>query len=259
MSITQQIDRIIRARWNPGEWFYIEDIVRTAKQESITFARSTIQRTMQEVRDLGTIQFSTSRGHYKRQAVGIEKEGDRQSIAKQAALSVAGDFNRYNWAKQMAADRVMRLMTEEAEDSRIVEDIRQIEKDTPEPTERWSLVRTRLGQGEFRKKLVDYWNRCAVTGCKLTRVLRASHIKPWRYCTDEERLDVYNGLLLLPNVDSLFDIGLITISATGEVQKSILLQYFDGDHFGIPEEVVVPLEPSHQPYLEYHRNTIFSG
>ena len=158
MSITQQIDRIIRARWNPGEWFYIEDIVRTAKQESITFARSTIQRTMQEVRDLGTIQFSTSRGHYKRQAVGIEKEGDRQSIAKQAALSVAGDFNRYNWAKQMAADRVMRLMTEEAEDSRIVEDIRQIEKDTPEPTERWSLVRTRLGQGEFRKKLVDYWN-----------------------------------------------------------------------------------------------------
>lgn len=259
MSITRQIDRIIRAKWNPGEWFNIEDIVRIAKQASITFARSTIQRTMQEVRDLGTIQFSTSRGSYKRQAVGVEKEGDRQSIAKQAALSVADEFSHYQWAKQMAADRVMKLMTEEAEDFRVVEDIKQIEIDTPEPTERWSMVRTRLGQGEFRRKLIDYWKQCAVTGCRLTRVLRASHIKPWRHCTDDERLDVYNGLLLLPNVDSLFDIGLITIADTGEVQKSILLQYFDGDHFGIPDNVVVSLEPKHQPYLEYHRTTVFSG
>jgi len=35
----------------------------------------------------------------------------------------------------------------------------------------------------------------------VSRLLVASHIKPWADCTtDAERLDVFNGLLLAPNL-----------------------------------------------------------
>ena len=39
--------------------------------------------------------------------------------------------------------------------------------------------------------------------------LVASHCKPWRDATNEERLDDENGLLLTPSVDHLFDRGFI--------------------------------------------------
>ncbi|QTF93760.1 hypothetical protein [Halomonas sp. BM-2019] len=47
-------------------------------------------------------------------------------------------------------------------------------------TERESIVRSRIGQGDFRKSLLAYWgNACAVTSCGNTSLLVASHIKPW--------------------------------------------------------------------------------
>jgi len=50
-----------------------------------------------------------------------------------------------------------------------------------------------------------------VTGLAMSKLLRASHIKPWAACAaDAERLDVYNGLLLAPHLDALFDAGLIS-------------------------------------------------
>ena len=35
---------------------------------------------------------------------------------------------------------------------------------------------------------------------------KTSHIKPWRDADNQERLDAYNGLLLLPNYDKLSQI-----------------------------------------------------
>ena len=48
-----------------------------------------------------------------------------------------------------------------------------------------------------------------MSGITSTWILIASHIKPWRVSNNNERLDVYNGLLLLPNLDKLFDKGYI--------------------------------------------------
>ena len=48
-------------------------------------------------------------------------------------------------------------------------------------------------------------------------LLVASHIKPWRDADNIERLDQYNGFLLLPNLDKVFDLGFITFRATGEI------------------------------------------
>ena len=45
----------------------------------------------------------------------------------------------------------------------------------------------------------------------------ASHIVPWRLSTDEERLDVDNGILLSPLYDALFDKHLISFKDDGEI------------------------------------------
>ncbi|UTW12811.1 HNH endonuclease [Marinobacterium rhizophilum] len=87
-------------------------------------------------------------------------------------------------------------------------------------TEKVQLQKARLGQGAFRAKLEAKWSGCCVTGCKIREVLRASHIKPWKDCTNEERLDGDNGLLLVANLDALFDRGLISFSSDGALVRA---------------------------------------
>lgn len=97
-----------------------------------------------------------------------------------------------------------------------------IESHTPElmkatPTERERLVQARLGQGQFRDALLKYWEGCAVTGIERPDLLRASHIKPWRSSTNEERLARHNGLLLLPQIRSSFRPWLHNVRREGAV------------------------------------------
>jgi hypothetical protein len=51
-------------------------------------------------------------------------------------------------------------------------------------------------------------------------LLRASHIVPWADCTDAQRLDVHNGLLLSALWDAAFDRGLISFADDGTVLVS---------------------------------------
>jgi hypothetical protein len=85
----------------------------------------------------------------------------------------------------------------------------------PDSTEAVRLVVQRVGQDIFRSSLIEYWNgKCAVTGLDVLGLLRASHIKRWADCeSDTERLDVFNGLLLSPHLDALFDKGWVTFVA----------------------------------------------
>ena len=79
-------------------------------------------------------------------------------------------------------------------------------------TDKTRLVKTRLGQGEFRQKLIKYWHGCALTHYQNIRFFVVSHIKPWRASDHSERLDMYNELLLLPILDRAFDLGYISFS-----------------------------------------------
>lgn len=83
---------------------------------------------------------------------------------------------------------------------------RELKKSRVNATEVERLVKQRIGQEIFRQALMDYWGgACAVTGIDLPEVLRASHAKPWAVCeNDEERLNVFNGLLLAAHPDALF-------------------------------------------------------
>lgn len=86
--------------------------------------------------------------------------------------------------------------------------------------ERIQLTKSRRGQGIFKANVRLIENRCRITGVTNIRHLRASHIKPWSASTKEEKLDGFNGLLLSPHVDHLFDRGFISFKNTGELLVS---------------------------------------
>jgi 5-methylcytosine-specific restriction protein A len=125
-------------------------------------------------------------------------------------------------------------------------------------TERESIIQARIGQGVFRSNLVNYWGKCAVMGCNFTRLLRASHIKPWRDSNNAERLDTYNGLLLIPNLDSAFDQGYISFNDDGKIIISESLSENDRNELGIhPNMSLRKVENDHIKYLRHHRQEIF--
>lgn len=122
-------------------------------------------------------------------------------------------------------------------------------------TEKSCLVKARIGQGDFRRKLIDYWGGCAVTGFKGINMLLASHIKPWHASTNEERLDPFNGLLLVPNLDKAFDAGYITFASNGCIQISPLL--IEAGQLGISPQMRISLTSQHEPFMKFHRAEIF--
>jgi hypothetical protein len=125
-------------------------------------------------------------------------------------------------------------------------------------TEKETLIKARLGQGKFRKSLIGFWKSCSVTGYTNTRMLKASHIKPWSQSSNEERLNVHNGLLLTPNLDALFDVGLITFDNEGRLKTSAELTQYDLDQLGIdPQCKIRSLDKEHLCYLDYHQENIF--
>ena len=130
----------------------------------------------------------------------------------------------------------------------------------PRATEVERLVVQRVGQDIFRTGLLEYWNgRCAVTGLGVSKLLRASHIKRWADCeTDAERLDVFNGLLLAPQLDAAFDCGLMTVADDGAVIWSPNLAGSERELLGATSSMEVrSLAPQHLPYLKWHRQWRF--
>lgn len=85
-------------------------------------------------------------------------------------------------------------------------------------TERRALIAARLGQGRFRRDVLELWDKsCAVTGCTALEAIRASHIKPWRQSNNHERLEAENGLPLVATLDALFDKHLISFDNDGRI------------------------------------------
>jgi putative restriction endonuclease len=87
-----------------------------------------------------------------------------------------------------------------------------------EESERDTLIKARIGQGKFRRNVINIWGGeiCALTLTPLKEILIASHIKAWRNCENtDERLDGANGILLCAHIDKLFDQHLITFKKVG--------------------------------------------
>lgn len=124
-------------------------------------------------------------------------------------------------------------------------------------TEKTALIKSRIGQGSFRDKVLRHWSSCAVTGFRDTSLLVASHIKPWKKSTNAERLDQWNGLLLSPNLDKAFDKGFITFDEDGTIRLSPLLT--EAVKLGISPTMRFAIRPEHQKYMAHHRVEEFKG
>jgi len=138
----------------------------------------------------------------------------------------------------------------------IQEDITELLGDsTIDQTEKVMLVNARVGQGKFRQQLINQWQCCALTGFGDTRFLIASHIKPWKHSDNQERLDSFNGLLLIPNLDKVFDLGFITFASDGSIVISGELE--NAPMLGVDPGMGIKLGDNHQVYMAYHRENVF--
>ncbi|KQV47469.1 hypothetical protein ASE26_29315 [Duganella sp. Root198D2] len=128
-------------------------------------------------------------------------------------------------------------------------------------TEKLRQINARRGQGAFRENVMRHEMSCRLTGISSPRLLIASHIKPWRSCADGfERLDGNNGLLLSPNVDLLFDKGLISFWNDGRVIVSAHIDSSDIVRLGLETAVSkehAAFRDEQLPYLDYHRKNVF--
>ena len=132
------------------------------------------------------------------------------------------------------------------------------EQVAPKSTSRQATVATRVGQYKFREKVIKYWKTCAVTGCHVTSILKSSHVKPWAVSDALERLDAFNGFLLIPNLDALFDAGLISFTDEGAILIAPALSAETRQSLGvIPEMRLRKLNTAHLPYLRYHRERVY--
>lgn len=125
-------------------------------------------------------------------------------------------------------------------------------------TERSYMRAARIGQGDFRKQLLKrYKTRCPVTGLENAELLTASHIKPWHACSNAERLDPENGILLSALADKLFDRGLLSFSDDGSPMLSPWLSPTDQVLVNNMLQQQIALTNRNREYLEYHRRAVF--
>jgi len=140
-------------------------------------------------------------------------------------------------------------------------ELEQVQNDSSiTTTERAAVVMARRGQGLFKQRVMQFESSCRVTGVSRIEHLRASHCKPWRDASNEERLDGHNGLLLTPNADHLFDRGFISFDDSGDVLISPVAHAESLSKLGLSAAKTLNVgffAPEQQKYLAFHRDNVF--
>ena len=125
-------------------------------------------------------------------------------------------------------------------------------------TEKEAIIKSRVGQGLYRERAIDIWKTCSVTGFTKKTVLIASHIKPWKLSSNEERLNPFNSLLLVPTLDKLFDKGYIGFEQKGSIMLSNKVEQDDWDRIGVSTRTRLRNVPSEsKQFLAYHNEYIY--
>lgn len=175
------------------------------------------------------------------------------------------------------------LLGQEELESSAVEDVmgREIDawlKRLPElperETEKLFVANARIGQHQFAKAVLhNCGGRCVFCGLSIpegaaSKMLIASHIKPWRSSSNRERLDHLNGVAACPSHDAAFDTGLMGIEADLSVVLSPRLRaHIAADAparavFGSPPltpKISLPADSEFPAatYLNWHRTKIY--
>jgi putative restriction endonuclease len=126
-------------------------------------------------------------------------------------------------------------------------------------TEREALILARRGQGLFKQRVMQIEDRCRITGVTNPIHLRASHCKPWRDSSNDERINGENGLLLTPTVDHLFDCGFISFEDSGVLIISPVARAPSLNRMGVATDHVINVgtfTQGQKEFLEYQRESV---
>lgn len=119
------------------------------------------------------------------------------------------------------------------------------------------LVKTRVGQGLFKKLLIDkYKGKCCICALQCKSLLIGSHIKDWAKSNENEKLDVNNGLLLCSKHDALFDKYLISFNDNGKIIISDKLSDNDKKILGLSTYIEIEVNDEMKKYLDWHRKLL---
>lgn len=121
----------------------------------------------------------------------------------------------------------------------------------------------------FRERLIDSRGiKCEIINCQINIVelLIASHIKPVKLIKDDKKLkeqqkkeqiqDPFNGFLLCPNHDAVFDKFLISFDKEGKLLFAKILENNAKDFNLKTDQVVIKLSTENLQYLDFH-NKLF--
>jgi putative restriction endonuclease len=136
----------------------------------------------------------------------------------------------------------------------------QIETDESlQQTDRQAIVRARRGQGLFKQRVMRIETRCRITGVDNPNYLLASHCKPWRDSSNEERLNGENGLLLTASIDHLFDRGFIGFEDSGNLIISPVAHRSSLQKMGVETEGTINVgtfTDGQREFLDFHRSAV---
>ena len=136
----------------------------------------------------------------------------------------------------------------------------QVETDASvKETDRDAIVRARRGQGLFKQRVMRIETHCRITGVDNLSHLLASHCKPWRDSSNEERLNGENGLLLTPSIDHLFDRGFIGFEDNGNLIVSPVAHKPSLQRMGVETDRLTNVgsfTEGQRQFLDFHRKGV---
>ena len=138
--------------------------------------------------------------------------------------------------------------------------IDKVKQSKMSPVEKETIIFARVGQGKYRKKLLEESCLCPFTYIDDEHLLIASHIKPWKKSNNREKKDPKNGFVLSPTYDKLFDRGYISFNDDKSLIISPWLSEYNREKLGITEGMIIEALPNidrkRSRYLEYHRQFV---
>ena len=141
---------------------------------------------------------------------------------------------------------------------------KESDKDIPkkQSKQEQEIRRARDGQGKYRELLLEQCHFCPFTMISDERLLVASHIKPWAASEIKEKTDPYNGYILSPLYDRLFDRGFITFTPERHVILSEFISPFTWKQINLKNDTflkTLPMDDKRIAYLKFHHQSVFKG
>ncbi|WP_418565838.1 HNH endonuclease [Peptacetobacter sp.] len=139
----------------------------------------------------------------------------------------------------------------------------ELQKETKkEKKKKEEISYARDGQGKYREKLLEQCHYCPFTMISDERLLIASHIKPWAASNEREKTDPYNGYMLSPLYDKLFDRGFITFTSDRHIILSDFISSYTWKKIGLKNNTFIknlPMDEKRKEYLKFHHKSVFKG